>query len=254
MDRRGLFSHQMKPTESMNLMMNFLARVPLAVGVCSIMLTAEGLQAAEVKKGAKPTPVPKAEAASKKAGKATPAPKATKATPVPKAEKVEPPSAKKSDKLSKDGEQALQTLLSARTFQDVEIGSRGGISNGVKAFRVLLKDPAGDRAFKELLENGSKPGQLYGLCGVYFTDPASFRAAAERLHDAPTETVPYEVGGTMGEELVSTLILSKEEDAVRLKGSKDSVREWLRRTGKKSYRADIFGGAIPMAFRGEAAK
>ena|GEM_PF-2932380 len=226
-------------------------RVAWLMALGLILLLPGGLAAAEAKKGAatpgagkKATPVPKA----------APVKKSAKATPVPKAEKAEPAEApKKSDKLSKDGQAALQVLLSVRSFQDVEV--RGGeMSAGVKAFRVLVRDPAGDGAFKKLLEDGTKAGQLYGLCGVYFTDPASFRGAAERLHDGPSETVPYEVGDTTADELVSTLILSKEPDAVRLKGPKDSVREWLRRTGKKSYRADIFGGAIPMAFHGEAGK
>jgi hypothetical protein len=49
----------------------------------------------------------------------------------------------------------------------------------VKAYRELLKRPQSDIAFKSLLKEATLPGQLYALCGVYYTDHSFFLTVIE---------------------------------------------------------------------------
>ena len=42
-----------------------------------------------------------------------------------------------------------------------------------KAYRTILDHPLADNHFKQLLSSPGMPAQLYGLAGVYYTDPAT---------------------------------------------------------------------------------
>ena len=78
---------------------------------------------------------------------------------------------------------AYKTLLKARMFSLDRVGIAGQTPETVEAFRFLLADPLGPQSFKQLLEEGSLPGQVYALAGIYLTDPPSFHEAAARFED-----------------------------------------------------------------------
>lgn len=70
-------------------------------------------------------------------------------------------------------------LLGTDRFMGDPVGDAGAPSWQVSAFRMLLECPYAKEGFKDLLARGSLPGQLYGLCGLYFTDHEAFRVAVE---------------------------------------------------------------------------
>ena len=70
-------------------------------------------------------------------------------------------------------------LLNVDTFFGAHVGFGGITPPAVLAFRVLLDDPRGDYLFKSLVCKATIPGRLYGLAGIYFTDPAAFEREIE---------------------------------------------------------------------------
>jgi len=86
--------------------------------------------------------------------------------------------------LSKEGDDAVEVLRTARAFSDAAVGFAGITPETVASFRMLLEEPNADGAFKSLLGTSTKPGKLYALAGLYFTDREYMEdAAAEFLED-----------------------------------------------------------------------
>src|SRR5262245_5683289 len=143
-------------------------------------------------------------------------------------------------------------LLSTRVFAGSAVGDGCNVSDEVTAFRLLLKKPYADVAFKDLLQNAGLPGQLYALCGLYFTDPNAFRSVVGKYCSMEEEipTLFYCIGSTMK---VSGLVCSKSPRAVRLDGPHDSIESWTRRQNWPqglSVEHDIIGGGFPSDFQG----
>lgn len=109
--------------------------------------------------------------------------------------------AKTLDALRPENRQAFLALANAEMFTSVGIYESGRLSRHVAAFRSLLTDPHCDPAFKELVEIGGIPGQLYGLSGTYFTDPVFFREAIVRFR-ASTARIVFLNGCNYGDETV----------------------------------------------------
>ncbi len=143
---------------------------------------------------------------------------------------------------------AYGTVKAATTFSSTHVGAAGLTPEVIGAFRTLLGDAKADAAFKSLLEEATPVGQLYALCGLWYTDPAAFRDAAEKLKKRGTE-VPTLQGCMMSKEKMSAIIESKESGAVRLKSNKESVKDWMAsHKGTRMY-FDIIGGAWPSEFK-----
>src|SRR4051812_49734436 len=70
---------------------------------------------------------------------------------------------------------AYVTIEDETTFCSTMVGAGGAVPKVVSAFRTLVWDPAGDTAFKSLLKEAKPAGQLYALCGLWFTDPVAFK-------------------------------------------------------------------------------
>ena len=89
-------------------------------------------------------------------------------------------------------------LLEAEYFQGAHVGISGETPEVVYAFRAVLDHPDGDDCFKELIRDARIPGQIYGLAGVDFTDPAMVNelAQAYRNDSRRLETV---LGCILGE-------------------------------------------------------
>jgi len=63
--------------------------------------------------------------------------------------------------------------------ESTAIGGGGNFSPHVRAFRTILESAEADRAFKRLLREAPPAGQLYALCGLYWTDKAFFDEAVK---------------------------------------------------------------------------
>jgi hypothetical protein len=153
-------------------------------------------------------------------------------------------------KLGDDGQKAYQVLLIAEQFEGEVIGYAAEPSKIVEAYRVLLKEAYADAAFKSLLEKATPAGQLYALCGVYYTDHAFFLSVVEK-HVERSDRVHTQFGCIGGSMLASELVKAKAPNAVRLSSPKQSITEWGNNNpelSRKGYRLDIFGGGYPSMF------
>ena len=155
------------------------------------------------------------------------------------------------EKLTPQGQEAFQQLLTADAFEHVNVGYGGVLSDGVKAFRLLLWQPGADGAFKQLIARGRPAGQLYGLCGVYFTDHAYFVEAAERFRGITTP-VPFQDGCIEMKTPVGKIVFSPEPNVIRLKWPEASLESWQRRVKQGDFSEDISGRALPIVLRGKA--
>lgn len=77
--------------------------------------------------------------------------------------------------LSENGKQAYQTLLKIQLFAIGGIGYSGAISEGDKAFDILLEDKEAVSAFKSLIKKATIEGALYGLFGLKMVDCSCYR-------------------------------------------------------------------------------
>jgi hypothetical protein len=156
--------------------------------------------------------------------------------------------------LSSEGQKAYQVLLTANRFEDDAddvIACAAQPSKLVEGYRILLKEPSADRAFKNLLERATPAGQLYALCGIYYSDHPFFLAVLEK-HTERTDYVNTQFGCIGGRMRVSDIVkLDDAPDVVRLT-SQESIFEWMNRNlqhSRKTFRLDIVGGGFPSIFR-----
>ena len=153
--------------------------------------------------------------------------------------------------LNDEGKKAYDTLVVAKRFEDVAIGPDGSLSVLVRAYRELLKQPQADAAFKSLLKEATLPGQLYALCGVYYTDHSFFLTVIEEYKNR-SDYVETLFGCIGGDIRVSKIVESKAPNVVRLSSPKQTISEWLRKNRavtKKGYVVDLIGGGYPSRFK-----
>lgn len=150
--------------------------------------------------------------------------------------------------LSPEGDRALALLLTATRFTDDAIGDGGETPEEVLALRTLWKERDPGPAFAHLAARASLPGRLFGLCGLWYTDPAGFEAAAAPLRDLET-TVPIRMGCEGGEMPVREIV-DRQANAVRLESREQSIKEWFaRQPAGRSAHYDIAGGGYPCLFK-----
>ena len=155
------------------------------------------------------------------------------------------------DQLNDEGKKAYDTLVVAKRFEDEFIGFAAQPSVLVKAYRELLKQPQADVAFKSLLKEATLPGQLYALCGIYYTDHSFFLTVIEEYKNK-SDYVGTLFGCLGGDMPVSEIVESKAPNVVRLSSPKQTISEWLtknRAVTKKGYLLDIVGGGYPSTFK-----
>ncbi len=143
-------------------------------------------------------------------------------------------------------------LFRAEGFYGSVVGVRGDPSREVIAFRMLFARPEADAAFKDLIRRASLPGQLYGLCGVYFTDPPAFRSEVVRYLAMEDEIEEQRYGCIVEMLPVSQVARSLDLKAVRLDGPEDSIESWRHRqrlTEEEEGILDIIGGGFPIDFK-----
>lgn len=142
---------------------------------------------------------------------------------------------------------AYQTLLLADGFEENFIGFAANPSKLVAAYGVLLQQAEADEVFKQLLKQATPAGQLYALCGLYFTDYPFFLAAVEAYRNR-ADCVNIQSGCLCWGKPVSEIVEQKSPNAVRLSDPHQSLAVWYREhptcTG-----IDIIGGGYPHLFR-----
>lgn len=150
--------------------------------------------------------------------------------------------------LSESGSKAYATLKNMDKFYDVAVGFAGTTPETVHAFQALLRERNADAAFKSLLKEATLPGQLYALCGLWFTDSEEFKRQVPHYSSLKGK-VPTMMGCIVSEDPISELVKSNHPGAVRLKGPDDSLKDWWKRNPNADTRYDIFGGAWPSNFK-----
>jgi hypothetical protein len=142
-------------------------------------------------------------------------------------------------------------LVVAERFEDKFIVEGRHPSVLVEAYLKLLKQPQADVAFKSLLKEATLPGQLYALCGVYYTDHSFFLTVIEEYKNR-SDYVMITFGSIGGVMPVSRIVEVKAPDVVRLLSPKQTIREWLRKkraVAKNWYLRDIIGVGYPSSFK-----
>ena len=85
--------------------------------------------------------------------------------------------------LTAAGRLAYAVLVSARRFTDDAIYEGGDTPEEVEALRILHREPKARDAFLALCRRGSPAGRLFGLCGLWYWDPAHYKVEAADLLD-----------------------------------------------------------------------
>jgi hypothetical protein len=113
-----------------------------------------------------------------------------------------------------------------------------------------LKEWSADEAFKSLLEKATPAGQLYALCGVYYTDHAFFLRIIDK-HKIRSDYVKVQSGCIGGNMPASKIVEMDAPNVIRLAHPEQSISEWEdnhRELGKKGFLLDIVGGGYPSSF------
>ncbi len=147
---------------------------------------------------------------------------------------------------------AFETLRAAGTFESAHIGENGNISDNVKAFRLILHNPQATRLFHELVAAARLPGKLYGLCGLYFTDPGSFQNEVAKFASDRT-SIPTLDGCIVDQKPVDEIVRSSSASRIRIrKGETYRARMASIDIVKlNSSPCDIAGGCRPLSFLDE---
>ena len=152
--------------------------------------------------------------------------------------------------LTTQGIKAYDVVKRAERFFNSAVGYAGSTPEVVWAFRDLLAEKNADAAFKSLLQEATLPGQLYGLCGLWFTDQAAFKEQVARYRVMPGK-VKTMIGCIIYEDAIAELVVSKYPTPIRLSGPEDTMKAWRARNPKVAGFMDIAGGYWPSELRGE---
>ena len=143
-----------------------------------------------------------------------------------------------------------QTLRGVERFTDAAIGDGGETPEWVHAFRRLLAQPQAAAVFRQLLQDATLPGQMYALCGLYWTDQPAFRAALPGYARMTTE-IETQTGCCVSRMAVRELVASDHPRVVRLERPDQTIREWADQHDPqhKGVHYDIQGGAWPYVLK-----
>ena len=150
-------------------------------------------------------------------------------------------------KLSAPGKAAYENLLKAERFEEGHVGYAGTLSKYIVDFNTLLRERAADEAFKSLLAEAPLAGQLYALCGIYFTDHELFLKEIEK-YKTSGEEVETMSGCMISVDRVSKIVES-DQPFVAIINYGETIDEWRARTKKESYMLDIAHGGFPATFK-----
>jgi hypothetical protein len=141
---------------------------------------------------------------------------------------------------------AFEHLRTANTFDDAHVGFSGELSTYVAAFRTILDDTRAAAIFEALYASASatREGELYGVAGLYFTDPSAFALAITAL-ERSTEVVQTRHGCSGEREPVASVIRSPSSSRIQVQAG-ETLTQWF--TTHRTGEADIAGGYVPLSF------
>jgi hypothetical protein len=147
-------------------------------------------------------------------------------------------------------EEAIRVLQTTDTFADTSAGFAGGPSKEACAFAVVVREPDADGLFRALLESGRTAGQLYALCGLYFTDPAGFERTLSPYRGRKDLVTTFS-GCMRGASPVGRIVEHTGPHAVRLASPTDTLAAWVKRNpeASRAFFMDIAGGGYPAQLR-----
>jgi hypothetical protein len=127
----------------------------------------------------------------------------------------------------------------------VGTGSPGPISDSIHAFRRLVKAKEAKEIFSNLLKEATPEGQLYAMCGLFFTDKDTFKSALAIYENSEQKLSRHE-GCVTFTETVGELIQSQRGVVMQLPPG-ESTKRWF--TEHPEYRqggfaVDIAGGGF----------
>ena len=148
---------------------------------------------------------------------------------------------------------AIQTLGNAEHFGGAAVSYAGLPIPEVAALRVLLDRPSAPDTLALVLDQGTLPGQLMALSGLYFADHAAFqrRAAAYASLDTPVSV--RSDGCILHHQVVPARTILQAEGAMQYTGPNDNLEGWARRNHIASNTPiveDILGGGYPFHLAG----
>lgn len=150
------------------------------------------------------------------------------------------------EKLSATGQIAYMKLLKFTEFEEPVFKEDEKVSEGIESFNILFDDKFADEAFKSLLNEATLAGQLYALCGIYYTDSDFFKEVIEKyklmdalvLRKVPTMKFMFKI---------TTLIESQDPNVAIIPPGETLKDFWGRHKG--GYQIDIIHGGYPATFR-----
>ena len=118
------------------------------------------------------------------------------------------------------------------------------------AFRELVGMPGSDTMFRDLLDRATLEGQMYALCGLWYTDHDYFLIALDDFRDV-SEMITIQSGDMYYPTPVSGVVESASCDAVKLDHRGQTISEWIRDNLKPggNFITDIAGGGYPATLR-----
>jgi len=157
--------------------------------------------------------------------------------------------------LTERGRQAIQVLGHATAFGGHAVGYGGDPLPEVVALRVLIGEAHSSEALSIVLDHGTLPGQLMALTGLYFADPAKFRARIDSFEKITT-MVPRAQEGCDGEppESQPANVIVRTPGAMQYQGPHDTFAGYVERNrvrdGSTLPPSDIAGGGWPHTLYG----
>jgi hypothetical protein len=154
------------------------------------------------------------------------------------------------NKLSETGKNAYNTLLNAQSFESTHIGAAGSFSKLAESLGILQKEKNADEALKALLKNATLPGQLYALCGIFYTDYDFFAKEVEN-YKSNQELIQDVSGCMISQRKVAEIVESKNPKVAIIKPAETLEDFWKAHQGKEGQGIsfDISHGAYPAQFK-----
>jgi hypothetical protein len=154
------------------------------------------------------------------------------------------------ERLTPEGRAAFDCLRASRRFTDGAIDYGGDVPREVIALRILWREDAARDAFELLLDHAAEGGQLFALCGLYYTDAERFEQEVA-LRRESSALIRFQSGCSILEDQpVGELVLRTQGPAVRLASRDQRVKAFrAARPENASAWLDIAGGGYSDTFR-----
>lgn len=124
-------------------------------------------------------------------------------------------------------------------------GSPGPILDSIHAFRRLVKTKDAGEIFSNLLKEATPEGQLYALCGLFFTDKDAFKSALATYENSEQKLSRHE-GCITFTETVGELTHRQGGVVMQLNPGESTKRWFTEHTEyrKGGFTVDVAGGGF----------